>query len=164
MALNPLIDAVIRDFGFDFKLGWMVQIEPAVNLPPCVLPETGTMAWMRRTDGLALMPVPHVMRSDHSEGSCHPNQSTKPNEYVFQPFGRLERFMDEEPMHADGVSGANRDRCGCQKDKEPTPARRLDDRDDTTREHEEEPNRLCRIPTNGALYRVSLTIGCYTFC
>ena len=119
---------------------------------------------MRRTDRLALMPVPHVMRSDHSERPCHPNQCTKPDEYVFQPLGRLESFMDEEPMQADGMSGANCDCCGCQKDKEPTPARRPDDCEDTTREHEEEANRLCRIPTNGALYRVSLTIGRYTFC
>lgn len=67
-------------------------------------------------------------------------------------------------MHAYGMSGTNRDRCGCQKDKEPTPARRPDDRKGTTREHEEKPNRLSCIPSNGALHRVSLAIGRYTFC
>lgn len=164
MPLNPLIDSVICDLGFDFEMGWMVEIEPAMHLPPCVLPKTRAMAWMRRTGGLALMPVPHVMRADHSERSRHPNQRTKPDEYVLQPLGRLESFVNEEPVHAYGMPCANSDRRGCQEYKEPAPTRRPDDREETAREHQEEPNRLLRVPANGALDGVCLAFGMYTIC
>jgi hypothetical protein len=81
-----MIETVVCYLWLDFKMGRMVEIEPAMHLPPRVPPKPRAMAWMRGANGLALMPIPHVMRSDHAKRACHPNKGPKPDERVFQPF------------------------------------------------------------------------------
>ena len=151
VTLHPLVDGIMRDLWFNFKIRRIFQIKTAVHLPPCIAQKTRAMAGVGRAFGLALMPVAHVMRPDHSKGACHAHQCTEPDQKVFKPLGCFERLVNQQPVHADRMACANGHGSRRQKDQKACRAGKDKQGRQSPRSHHHQPERFLGIPPDHAV-------------
>ncbi|MGT2514025.1 hypothetical protein ACVOMT_07010 [Sphingomonas panni] len=105
-GLQPAQEAVVAEIGFGDEAGWMVEVEPAVHLPPRILQHRRTMGMERVAIRLALRPVAHVVQPDHAERAGHADQRAEIHEQPFEPARRDEAAMDQQPVQPDRMAGA----------------------------------------------------------
>ena len=148
VAFEPLVERVICDFRFDFEAGRMSEVIAAVKLPPGIAPEAGFVGRMGRAMGLPLVPVAHVMGADHAKGTGHSHQSAKPDQQALEPLRRFKSLVDEQPVHADGMPGANGDGGEDQEGENAAHAWGQYDGRDSPCDHGGQPERLCRVPVD----------------
>ena len=67
---------------------------------------------------LTLRPVAEIVQPDHAERASHAHQCSEINATTFQPERTIKAPMDQFPVHSDGMSEAERDRAGCEKQSE----------------------------------------------
>jgi hypothetical protein len=108
-AFQKLVEAVACLLWQKDEAGRVVEIHCAMHLPPGVLQEWLAVREQVMALALALRPIAYVMCADHAKRACHANQRAQVDQQVFQPLRRVEALVNQQSVHADGVTCAQGD-------------------------------------------------------
>src|SRR5215468_10223286 len=84
----------------------MRQNQPAVQLPPRIMPDPCAMAGIVVARHLALRPVAEIMNANHAERPRHSDQCAEIDAEMFEPQWALEARMNQASMHPDRMAEA----------------------------------------------------------
>src|SRR5258707_13649 len=90
----------------------MGQNEPAMQLPPCIVPEPRPVARIVVARALSLRPAAEIMDANHADRPRHSTQEAGIDAKMSEPKRTFETRMNQTPMHPDRMSEAEGHRTG----------------------------------------------------
>lgn len=90
----------IGQISLDRKARGARKTKVATQLPPRIAPKPGCVLRVRRAFDLRLVPIAHVMRTDHPKGARHTDQSAELDLRPARASGELKTVVNEQTVHA----------------------------------------------------------------
>ncbi len=162
--LKEAIEPILRDAIFDDEARRMIERQHAVHLPEGVLKERPAMGEEIVAGRLALRPVADVMGVDHAERPGHADEHPEIDEDALEPERRLERTMNQQPVHADRMAEADRQGCESDEDRKCLQGKRHWCADERHDRHAADPQRLARSPDSLTVHRIAAGLRDHSPC
>src|SRR5215467_1121841 len=106
---EPPIELITGDTVLDLQFGRASQHLLAVHLPEGISQKSNVMLRERMTVRLVLLPISYLVYPEHADRPCHTHERSEIDKRTLDPPWRVERPMDQKPVHTHGMPEAERD-------------------------------------------------------